>query len=48
MFLDAVYDLRTGKQSGVASTGHGLPPPNPEGPFPLNLFMGRATPRSRT
>ena len=24
---------------GVEPTGHALPPPNPEGPFPLNLFM---------
>lgn len=39
VFRDAVYDLRTAKQAGRASTGHGLPPPNPEGPFPLNLFM---------
>ena len=39
VFLDAVYDLRTGKQAGRPSTGHGLPAPNPEGPFPLNLFM---------
>jgi predicted Zn-dependent protease len=39
VFLDAVYDRRTGKEAGVASTGHGLPSPNPEGPFPLNLFM---------
>jgi PmbA protein len=38
-FLQGVYDLRTAKQAGVASTGHALPPPNPEGPFPLNLFM---------
>jgi len=40
VFIDAVYDLRTGKEGGVASTGHGLPSPNPEGPFPLNVFMG--------
>ena len=41
VFRDAVYDLRTAKQAGVdGSTGHGLPSPNPEGPFPLNLFMG--------
>ena len=39
LFLDGVYDLRTAKQAGKASTGHALPPPNPEGPFPLNLFM---------
>jgi predicted Zn-dependent protease len=39
VFLDGVYDLRTARQAGTASTGHGLPPPNPEGPFPLNVFM---------
>jgi predicted Zn-dependent protease len=41
VFVDAVYDRRTARQRGSAagSTGHGLPPPNPEGPFPLNLCM---------
>lgn len=39
VFLDAVYDLRTAKQAGRGSTGHSLPHPNPEGPFPLNVFM---------
>ena len=39
IFLGGVHDLRTAKQAGVGSTGHALPPPNPEGPFPLNLFM---------
>jgi len=39
VFLDAVYDRRTAKQAGTETTGHALPPPNPEGPFPLNLFM---------
>jgi predicted Zn-dependent protease len=41
VFVDAVYDRRTAKQGDIAtgSTGHGLPPPNPEGPFPLNLCM---------
>ncbi len=39
VFLQGVYDLRTAKQVGTASTGHGLPAPNPEGPFPLNLFL---------
>jgi len=45
VFLDGVYDLRTAKQAGKRTTGHALPPPNPEGPFPLNLFMapGEAT-----
>ncbi|MGH2538961.1 MAG: TldD/PmbA family protein [Actinomycetota bacterium] len=39
VFRGVVYDRRTGKEAGVASTGHGLPAPNPEGPFPLHLFM---------
>jgi PmbA protein len=39
VFLDAVYDRRTAKQAGTESTGHALPPPNPDGPFPLNLFL---------
>jgi predicted Zn-dependent protease len=47
VFHDAVYDRRTAKQAGrqAGSTGHGLPAPNPEGPFPLHLFMdtGEAT-----
>ena len=38
-FLDGVYDLRTAKQTGKQSTGHALPPPDPDGPIPLNLFM---------
>jgi predicted Zn-dependent protease len=25
--------------AGTESTGHALPQPNPEGPFPLNLFL---------
>ena len=39
VFLGGVLDLRTAKRTGGTSTGHALPPPNPEGPFPLNLFM---------
>ncbi|MGZ8630680.1 MAG: TldD/PmbA family protein [Actinomycetota bacterium] len=39
VFRDVVYDRRTGKEAGRPSTGHGLPSPNPEGPFPLHLFM---------
>jgi predicted Zn-dependent protease len=41
VFLDAVYDLRTARQAGRedGSTGHGLPSPNPEGPFPMHLVM---------
>lgn len=34
-----VHDRRSAKQVGAESTGHALPPPNPEGPFPLNLFL---------
>jgi predicted Zn-dependent protease len=45
VFLDGVYDLRTARQAGKESTGHALPAPNPDGPFPLNLRMtpGEAT-----
>ena len=39
VFRSAVYDRRTAKEAGRASTGHGLPSPNPEGPFPLHVFM---------
>lgn len=39
IFTDVVYDRRVGKEAGVASTGHALPSPNPQGPFPLNLFL---------
>jgi predicted Zn-dependent protease len=34
-----VYDSGTAAREGVASTGHGLPAPNPWGPFPLNMLM---------
>lgn len=34
-----VYDSQTAAHDGVASTGHGLPAPNPYGPFPLNMVM---------
>jgi predicted Zn-dependent protease len=34
-----VYDAQTAARAGVASTGHGLPAPNPWGPFPLNMIM---------
>jgi predicted Zn-dependent protease len=42
VFVDAVYDRRTAKRADHpgGSTGHGLPAPNPDGPIPLNLFMG--------
>ncbi len=35
-----VYDQMTAARAGRPSTGHGLPAPNTEGPFALNLFMG--------
>lgn len=34
-----VYDMMTATKEGRESTGHGLPAPNTEGPFALNLFM---------
>ena len=34
-----VYDAQTAARDGVTSTGHGLPAPNPYGPFPLNQVM---------
>jgi PmbA protein len=37
--LGGVHDRRSAKQMGTESTGHALPPPNPDGPFPLNLFI---------
>jgi PmbA protein len=37
--LGGVHDRRSAKQAGEESTGHALPPPNPHGPFPLNLFL---------
>jgi PmbA protein len=37
--LGGVHDRRSAKQAGTESTGHALPPPNPEGAFPLNLFL---------
>jgi predicted Zn-dependent protease len=36
---DIVYDTQTGAHDGHASTGHGLPAPNPAGPFPFNMVM---------
>jgi PmbA protein len=44
---DVVYDAGTGARAGVASTGHGLPAPNPYGPFPINMLMAPGdTPRA--
>jgi PmbA protein len=34
-----VYDSQTAARAGRTSTGHGLPAPNPYGPFPLNMLM---------
>jgi PmbA protein len=34
-----VHDTQTAARAGVHSTGHGLPAPNPYGPFPLNMLM---------
>jgi PmbA protein len=43
---DVVYDAQTAARAGRTSTGHGLPAPNPYGPFPLNMAMsGGDTPR---
>ena len=43
---DVVYDAQTAARAGRASTGHGLPAPNPYGPFPLNMAMAAGgTPR---
>jgi PmbA protein len=36
---DGVHDRRSGAQAGTDSTGHALPPPNPMGALPLNLFL---------
>ena len=40
---DVVYDSQTAARAGHASTGHGLPAPNPHGPFPLNAVMTPGT-----
>ncbi len=36
---NVVYDTQTAARDGRTSTGHGLPAPNPYGPFPLNMSM---------
>jgi predicted Zn-dependent protease len=36
---DLVYDQQTAARAHRASTGHGLPAPNPYGPFPTNMAM---------
>jgi PmbA protein len=40
---DVVYDSQTAARAGRVSTGHGLPAPNPWGPFPLNAVMSAGT-----
>jgi predicted Zn-dependent protease len=43
---DVVYDAQTAARAGRTSTGHGLPAPNPYGPFPINMLMAAGdTPR---
>jgi predicted Zn-dependent protease len=37
------YDMLTATREGRKSTGHGLPAPNTEGPFAVNLFMEPGT-----
>jgi PmbA protein len=39
VFSGGVHDRRSAGMAGVESTGHALPPPNPEGGLPLNLFL---------
>ena len=36
---NVTYDSLTAGKEGTESTGHGLIPPNTEGPIPVNLFM---------
>jgi predicted Zn-dependent protease len=40
---EVVYDAQTAARAGRVSTGHGLPAPNPYGPFPLNAVMSAGT-----
>jgi PmbA protein len=40
---EVVYDAQTAARAGRTSTGHGLPAPNPYGPFPLNSVMAAGT-----
>jgi predicted Zn-dependent protease len=42
---DLAFDAQTAARAGRTSTGHGLPAPNPYGPFPTNMVMapGEAT-----
>jgi PmbA protein len=36
---DLAFDQQTAARAGRTSTGHGLPAPNPYGPFPTNMVM---------
>jgi predicted Zn-dependent protease len=36
---ELVFDTQTAARAGRRSTGHGLPAPNPYGPFPINMAM---------
>ncbi|MDA8238214.1 MAG: metallopeptidase TldD-related protein, partial [Chloroflexi bacterium] len=36
---EVVHDAATAARAGVPSTGHGLPAPNPWGPFPLHAAI---------
>ena len=40
---DVVWDSATAARAGRRSTGHGLPAPNPHGPFPLHAQMAAGT-----
>jgi predicted Zn-dependent protease len=40
---DLVWDSATAARAGRRSTGHGLPAPNPYGPFPLHAQMAAGT-----
>ena len=40
---EVVHDAATAARAGVPSTGHGLPAPNPFGPFPLHAAMAPGT-----
>ncbi len=41
--VGVVHDSATALKDGLQSTGHSLPMPNPQGPFPLNMFMAGGT-----
>jgi PmbA protein len=40
---NVVYDAQTAARAARRSTGHGLPAPNPYGPFPINMVMAPGT-----